>query len=110
MAERDENGFVDVTGIILPNDWDPYGTLIEVVLYGADESEYVLSGTHERALSALCHHRVQCAGKPVLDNRGRRLLVVERFAVLGDGLDSGYDLGWDTGGPVGATFPRMWRQ
>jgi len=109
MIHTDESR-LKVSGIILPNDWDPYGTLIEVVLYGSDESEFVVSGPQERALSALCHHRVECEGKVVMDNRGRYLLLVEQFEVLGDDLDSGYDYGWDTGGVVGVSFPRMWRQ
>ncbi|BBD08092.1 hypothetical protein [Desulfovibrio ferrophilus] len=99
-----------VSGIILPNDWDQDGSLIEVVLYGSDESEFVISGPKETALLGLCHHRVECEGKQVLDNRGRWLLVVGQCRVLGDDVDSGYDFNWDGGSDVGQSFPRMWRQ
>ena len=104
MAEKHE-----VTGIVLPNDWDIQGRLIEVVLYGEDESEFVLTGENEKQLFAKCHHRVSCFGTKAMDNRGRWVLTVERFKVLGDEADCGYESEFDFGGVVGATFPRMWR-
>lgn len=98
-----------VTGIILPNDWDAQGRLTEVVLYGADESEFVLHGGQTRKLFGLCHHRVRCTGKRVMDNRGRWLLDVEEYTVLGDDMDCGYQPEGDCGLDVGLSFPRMWR-
>lgn len=110
MPKTMDKTITKVTGIVLPNDWDQDGSLIEIVLYGADESEFVISGPKEHSLFSLCHHRVECEGTPVLDNRGRHLLVVDKCRVLGDDVESGYDINWDNGFEVGLSFPRMWRQ
>ena len=98
-----------VTGIVLPNDWDMQGRLIEVVLYGEDESEFVIHGGQEDALFGKCHNRVRCTGSKGMDNRGRWVLEVDGFEVLGDEVDCGYGAGADGDFVVGVSFPRMWR-
>ncbi|WP_461210177.1 hypothetical protein [Desulfocurvus sp. DL9XJH121] len=97
-----------VTGIILPNDWDLQGRLTEVVLYGADESEFVIHGGQEKQLLKLCHHRVSCTGTRAMDNRGRRVFEVRGYTVLGDEQDCGYDSGPDGFFGPGPGVPRMW--
>ena len=81
---------VQVTGIVLPNDWDSRDQLIEVVLYGNDESEHVIAGELSGRLLALSHYRVRAEGKEYVHN-GRRYLDVADFDILGTGADSGYD-------------------
>ncbi len=81
---------IQVTGIVLPNDWDGRDQLIEVVLYGNDESEHVIAGPMGGRLLGLSHYRVRAEGLEWIHN-GRRYLDVSSFEILGTGADSGYD-------------------
>ena len=79
-----------ITGIVLPSDWDARDQLVEVVLYGNDESEHVITGGLCGRFLGLSHHRVRARGREMLHN-GRRYLDVSDYDILGTGVDSGYD-------------------
>jgi len=80
---------IQVTGIVLPNDWDSRDQLVEVVLYGNDESEHVIAGRLAERLLGLSHYRVRAHGREYVHN-GRRCLDVAGYEILGTGA-VGYD-------------------
>lgn len=86
--ERTRDTTIQVTGIVLPNDWDSRDQLIEVVLYGNDESEHVITGAQGSRLLGLSHYRVRAQGREFVHN-GRRFLDVTGYEVLGGAV--GYD-------------------
>lgn len=85
---------VTVTGIVVPSDWDRTGRLAEVVICGPDESEMVVAGDKRLEMFHLCHHRLRVTGLETRDERGRRSLLVDGYAVLGDEVDCGYEAGF----------------
>ncbi|NJB68298.1 hypothetical protein GGQ74_001971 [Desulfobaculum xiamenense] len=104
MRRSDAPKSLEVTGIVLPSDWDHAGRLVEVVLYGSDESEFVLKGPRVKdELFKLCHYRLRVTGDPVED-KGRKALEVLHFEILGNETDCGYETNFDLGGG----FPLSW--
>lgn len=91
MMRAKESGNIEVTGIVLPSDWDGDDQLVEMVLYGNDESEHVITGVLSGAFLGMSHYRIRAKGRETTVN-GRRMLDVTRYEVLGTGADSGYEL------------------
>ncbi len=90
MMRAKDSGNIEVTGIVLPSDWDGEDQLVEVILYGNDESEHVIEGVLTREFLGMSHFRVRAKGR-VRAAGGRRFLDVTRYEVLGTGADSGYE-------------------
>jgi len=94
MTKAKKKERMTIIGIVVPNDWDQGGHLAEVVLCGTDESEIVVSGPKQQDLFRFCHHRLRVTGTLCQDDKGRRSLDMDGYAVLGDETDSGYESGF----------------
>ena len=72
----------DVIGIIIPNNWDENGRVVQVAIYTNTEDVYLVG--HNRQEKELLNHlkkRVAVKGKIVEENEGKKLIVVNNFSV-----------------------------
>jgi hypothetical protein len=72
----------EVTGIILPGDWERRGGTPSLVIHGQDESETLVADTPKgRELLRHCRALVRASGR-VREHQGRRELAVDAYVVL----------------------------
>ena len=72
----------DVIGIIIPNNWDENGRVVQIAIYTDTEDVYLIE--HNRQEKELLNHlkkRVAVKGKIVEENEGKKLIVVNNFSV-----------------------------
>ena len=72
----------DVIGIIIPNNWDENGRVIQIAIYTNTEEVYLVE--HNRQEKELLNHikkRVAVKGKIVEGNEGNKLLIVNNYSV-----------------------------
>ena len=72
----------DVIGIIIPNNWDENGRVVQIAIYTDTEDVYLVE--HNRQEKELLNHlkkRVAVKGKIVEENEGKKLIVVNNFSV-----------------------------
>ena len=72
----------DVIGIIIPNNWDENGRVVQIAIYTDTEDVYLVE--HNRQEKELLNHlkkRVAVKGKIVEGNEGKKLIVVNNFSV-----------------------------
>ena len=72
----------DVIGIIIPNNWDENGRVVQVAIYTNTEDVYLVE--HNRQEKELLNHikkRVAVKGKIVEGNEEKKLIVVNNFSV-----------------------------
>lgn len=79
---------IDVTGIIMPNNWDEDGRIIGIAIY--TNTEEVLGLEHNnitRELMNLLHRRVEIKGKINERPDGNATIAVQNYMVLKDIVD-----------------------
>ena len=72
----------DVIGIIIPNNWDENGRVVQIAIYTNTEDVYLVE--HNRQEKELLNHikrRVAVKGKIVEGNEEKKLIVVNNFSV-----------------------------
>ena len=82
----------DVTGIIIPNNWDENGRVIQIAIYTNEEDVYLVE--HNRQGKDLLSHinkRVAVKGKIMEGNEVNQFIVVENYSVLSEILDDEND-------------------
>lgn len=74
---------INITGIIMPNNWDENGKVIEIALYTNTEEVYAVE--HNRLtqeLMKLMHNRVEVKGKIRKHPDGNRSISAQNYIVL----------------------------
>ncbi len=82
----------DVTGIIIPNNWDENGRVTQIAIYTNEEDVYLVE--HNRQGKELLSHinkRVAVKGKIMEGNEVNQFIVVENYSVLAEILDDEND-------------------
>ena len=72
----------DVTGIIIPNNWDENGRVVQIAIYTNKEDVYLVE--HRRQGKELLDHinkRVIVKGEIGEGNDGNKLIVVNNYSV-----------------------------
>ena len=72
----------DVIGIIIPNNWDENGRVVQIAIYTDTEEVYLVE--YNRQEKELLNHikkRVAVKGKIVEGNEGNKLLIVNNYSV-----------------------------
>jgi len=72
----------DITGIIIPNNWDENGRVVQIAIYTNKEDVYLVE--HNRQEKELLNHinkRVAVKGKIGEGNDGNKLMVVNNYSV-----------------------------
>ena len=92
MKASDDQIFVtvDVTGIIMPHNWDENGKVIQIALYTNTEEVYGV--THTRLtpkLMKLIHNRVTVKGKIREHPDGNKSIDVQNYIVLKEIVGNG---------------------
>jgi len=78
----------EVTGIIMPNNWDRKGKVIQVAVYTNKEEVYLLE--HNLLEQELLNHinrRVEVRGKKRESLDGNRYITVQKYIVLEEIVD-----------------------
>ena len=82
----------DVTGIIIPNNWDENGRVIQIAIYTNAEDVYLVEqNRQEKELMSHINKRVAVKGKILGGNEGNPLIVVENYSVLAEMVDDEND-------------------
>jgi hypothetical protein len=74
---------INITGIIMPHNWDEGGRIMEIALYTNTEEVYVVE--HNRItqeLMNLMHNRVEVKGKIMERQDGSKSIAVQNYMVL----------------------------
>ena len=67
---------IDIRGIIMPNNWDENGRIIEIALYANDEEVYIVEQNSLTAeLMKFMHQRVEINGQIRGHPDGRKFLL-----------------------------------
>ena len=72
----------DVTGIIIPNNWDENGRVVQIAIYTNKEDVYLVE--HNRQEKELLNHikkRVVVKGEMVEGIDGNKVIVVNNYSV-----------------------------
>jgi len=78
----------EVTGIIMPNNWDRKGKVIQVAVYTNKEEVYLLEHNHlEQELLNHINRRVEVRGKKRESLDGNRYITVQKYIVLEEIVD-----------------------
>ncbi|MBT8490560.1 MAG: hypothetical protein KJN62_05890 [Deltaproteobacteria bacterium] len=77
-----------ITGVIMPNNWDENGRIIEIALYTNTEEVYCVEhNSLTRDLMDLMHKRVEIKGKIREQSGGIKSIAVKNFIVLKETID-----------------------
>ncbi len=72
----------DVTGIIIPNNWDENGKVVQIAIYTNKEDVYLVErNRQEKELLNHIKKRVAVEGEIVEGNDGNILLIVNKYSV-----------------------------
>jgi hypothetical protein len=78
-----------ITGIIMANNWDEKGKVIEIALYTNNEEVYPLEhNSLTRELMNLVHKRVEIKGKLSKHPDGNRSIAVNNYFIVKEILDN----------------------
>ena len=78
----------DITGIIMPHNWDENGSVIQIAIHTNKEEVYLVErNQNEKKLLKHIHKRVAVKGKILLGNDGNQFIVVKNFVVLAEDAD-----------------------
>ncbi len=79
---------ITIAGIIMPNNWDETGRIIEIALYTNDEEVYTVE--HNKLLKELInfmHQSVEIKGKTRNYPDGRKFITAQSYLLLKESLD-----------------------
>lgn len=74
---------MEITGIIMPNNWDKKGKIIQIAIYTNKEEVYIVE--HNQLEQELLNHinrRVEVRGKKEERPDGTRYITVQKYVVL----------------------------
>ena len=83
----------DVTGIIMPHNWDENGKVIQIAIYTNKEEVYLVE--HNQKEKELLNHinqRVAIKGKILRGNDGNPFIVVKNYIVLAEDVEDENDI------------------
>jgi hypothetical protein len=73
----------EVTGIIMPNNWDKNGNVIQIAIYTNEEEVYLVEHNHlGQELLNHINRRVEVRGKKRERLDGNSYIVVQKYNVL----------------------------
>ncbi|MGD8209713.1 MAG: hypothetical protein PVH37_17100 [Desulfobacterales bacterium] len=79
---------IAVTGIIMPNNWDENGKVIEIALYTNTEDLYTVEqNSLTQELIKFMHTRVEIRGKIRKHPDGKKSIAVQKYMVLEEIID-----------------------
>ena len=79
---------VDVTGIIMPHNWDENGKVIQIAIYTNTEEVYGVALTRlTQKLIKLIHKKVEVKGKIREHPDGNKSIAVQNYIVLEEIVD-----------------------
>jgi len=72
----------DISGIIMPHNWDEGGRIIEIALYTNTEEVYAVEHNHiTQELMNFMHNRVEVKGKIRKHQDGSKSIAVQNYMV-----------------------------
>ncbi|MEJ2167282.1 MAG: hypothetical protein P8X90_17275 [Desulfobacterales bacterium] len=75
----------EITGIVMPNNWDKNGNVIQVAIYTNAEEVYLVEHNHlGRELLSHINRRVGVKGKKSERLDGNRYITVQKYVVLAE--------------------------
>jgi hypothetical protein len=78
---------IDISGIIMPNNWDETGRIIEIALYANNEDVYIVEhNSLTEELMNFMHQRVEIKGKIRGHPDGRKFLFAHNYVPLNEFL------------------------
>ena len=78
-------GSITIRGLLVPVDWDERGNIIETAVSTYFEEEYLIErNARGEALLPFLRQKVKVAGVVRMDDRGRKIITVEEYDVLGE--------------------------
>ena len=78
-----------VTGIIMPNNWDENGKVIEIALYTSNEEVYALADNNlTQELIHLLQKKVEIKGEIRIQPDGNRSISVQNYIVLDETVEN----------------------
>ena len=73
----------EVTGIIMPNNWDNNGNVIQIAIYTNSEEVYLVEHNHlGQELLSHINRRVEVSGKKRERLDGNKYITVQKYVVL----------------------------
>ena len=91
MAKHTADTVANLSGVILPSEWDDADRLVELVLFSPEDGELVVSLQGAgRKLLGHTHCRVALQGR-VSVQAGRKVVEVLNYKILADAAGSGYE-------------------
>ena len=73
----------EVTGIIMPNNWDKNGKVIQIAIYTNSEEVYLVEHNHlGQELLSHINRRVEVSGKKRERLDGNKYITVQKYVVL----------------------------
>jgi hypothetical protein len=83
----------DITGIIMPHNWDDNGQVTQIAIYTNKEEIYVVEHNQkEKELMNYINKRVAIKGKLLRENAGNPFVVVKNYFVLPEDADHENDI------------------
>jgi hypothetical protein len=78
----------DISGIIMPHNWDENGMVIQIAIYTNNEEVYLIEHNRkEKELFNYINKRVAVKGKILKRNIGNQCIVVKNYLVLEEDVD-----------------------
>jgi hypothetical protein len=91
MTKHNAEKHANVSGVVVPTEWDESDRLVEVALFSPEDGELTVSLQGAgRKLLGLTHCRVAVQGRIVAQG-GRKVIEVHSYKVLADAAGSGYE-------------------
>ena len=79
---------INITGIIMPNNWDENGKVIEIALYTNTEDVYTVENSSlKQELISLRQKKVEIKGKIRQDPNGNKSISAHSYILLDDAAE-----------------------
>ena len=73
----------DITGIVMPHNWDEDGKIIQIAIYTNKEEVYLVEHNHlAQELLKLINRRVEVKGRKRVRMDGNKYIAVHNYIVL----------------------------
>ena len=95
MKHSDNQNYptADVTGIIMPHNWDENGRVIQIAIYTNKEEIYLVGRNQkEKELLNCISKRVVVTGEMLRGNDGNQLVFVKNYLILAENADDENDV------------------